>query len=307
MKNLSKKSRLNYGNQNTEYVRDYLSKRFGSNLIDLGGSVFDIFGIDFATFKDENTNDFLNINTSFQGKVRVTKWGMHFIYETCLFKPVDKQYSDFKIEPGRDARGVSDWYTCVTCTRSNIKFVKTNVVKERVNFYLNKFLESCDLSLNEFDIIEWTKNLKSKNRESTIYEECNKINLDLNNIKCMLPNFSKTKIFDLWNSAARSRSKDILLASYEDGRYFDDEVCNYINSNRDQYREKGEIYANKGVELHFKIDEGNDTWQPSLGKILVYIPYPVFPENFEGKQCRKIVEYRKGEIWNDSNTWQVNK
>lgn len=308
LKQLSRVERLNSGNKNTEYLRSYMAQRFNEKLIDVGGSIFDIFGIDFAIPKERTCTDIVNfadIGSSFQGKVRVTKWGMHFIYEACLFKPLDKDYSGFKIEPGRDARGVSSWYTCLTCCRNNIKFVKTNLVKDKANHYLSKFLKQSDIEYMDFDLIEWSKN--TKKNTSTMYNEAVRVGLDLTAIKCQLPKLSKEQIIDYWNIASRSMNKDFVLATYDDNTFFDKELCNFVNENATMYPKSGEVYASKGVEIHFKIDEGKETWRPSLGKILIYLPYPCFPDVYKEQKSRKTIEYLKDEVWNLPETWVKDK
>lgn len=284
MKQLTKKDRLESGNKNTDLLREYLSKRTGEILFNTNGNIFDIFGVDFASTLTGKFDDIKDIKNSYQGKVRVTKFGLDFIYEACIFR---KRDGDFKIEPGRDSRGISNLYACLTCTRDNIKIVDTKQVKEKVKYYLNEWWGK----LIEYDLKIWAQASKMP-----FYEMAKEKGIEIDNFKCTLPDMTDEDIRKYWNLAFKSYNKDYIVYKSEEC-FFDQEIYDYVEKNPGEYSKSPDYYANKHVEIHFKIDEGYDNWS-EMAKILVYLPYPIF-------KCGKIIKYREKEDWNCPETWEV--
>ena len=123
MKKYNTGARIKLGNQQAEYVRQYLNNRFNVQLDDYSG----------LTRDKQNGEDFGCENFSFQCKVR-DKYD-DIIFETDKFIPNGD--GTFERTPGRDARTLANYYIvkpknqnkfCVIPTK-NVKNIIKNTIK----------------------------------------------------------------------------------------------------------------------------------------------------------------------------------
>lgn len=120
MKHWSKKNRITKGNEDAEKALAYINKRFNKKYDNYEGTYLDM----------TKKADFGKGNISFQAKVRVSKYGNDIIYEACKFIPEGKSLKPpFKLAPGRDADGISDYTICLPVIRDGYRIPKTKAIK----------------------------------------------------------------------------------------------------------------------------------------------------------------------------------
>lgn len=159
IKNNSLQDRLVVGNKMADLLRQYLNHRFkDAGLNCKEGSKSDkMFGIDYE-----------NEKYKFQAKIRHHSKGIDFIYESDQIFPIFEAGSvvGYNFYPGRDAKGISDYYICKPAVEDKIYVVKTAYVKKIVNEFRNQwampFKKVTAKNGVECEIIDFSKEIVDK-------------------------------------------------------------------------------------------------------------------------------------------------